>query len=139
MALSAFDSKSRPPSDEELSKTLGATFRLWNNLQKQIIATFPGVFAEWGFTSKSTGWGLRLKTEKRVIVYMTPRDKCFLVSFALGEKAVTAAHNSNLPSEVLETIDRAPKYAEGRGVRFEVKSAKQVGWIEKLARIKMEN
>lgn len=139
MALSAFDNKSRPPTDEELSKTLGATFRLWSNLQKQIIAALPGVFAAWGFTSKSTGWGLRLKTEKRVIVYMTPRDKCFLVSFALGEKAATAAHNSDLPGEVLETIDKAPKYAEGRGVRFEVKNAKQVSWIAKLARLKMEN
>jgi hypothetical protein len=27
---------------------------------------------EWGFTSKSTGWGLRLKTEKRTVLYMTP-------------------------------------------------------------------
>jgi hypothetical protein len=50
---------------------------------------------------------------------------------------VKAAHESNLPAEILEVIDNAPRYAEGRGVRFEVRNAKDVRNVEKVAITKM--
>lgn len=70
---------------------------------------------------------------------MTPREGYFMASFALGEKAVKAAHESDLPISVLKVIDSAKKYAEGRGVRLEVRSAEDVRNVEKLAVIKMAN
>jgi len=80
---------------------------------------------------------LRLKHKKRAVLYMTPCEGYFLASFALGEKAVQAAHDSNLPASVVQLIDGAKKYAEGRGVRLKVTSTRDVRYIEKLAIIKM--
>jgi len=71
------------------------------------------VTEEWGFTSKKTGWGLRLKREERAILYMTPCEDHFLASFALGEKAVEAAHESDLPASAIEIIDNAPSMLKG--------------------------
>ena len=139
MALSAFDNKSRPPQDDDLAATLGSTFTLWNELKRLIASRFAPLSLEWGFASKKTGWGLRLKWEKRTILYMTPCRGYFMASFALGEKAVKAAHESDLPASVLEVIDSAKKYAEGRGARLEVRSAKDARNVEKLAVIKMAN
>jgi hypothetical protein len=139
MALSAFDDKSRPPQDAELEATLKRSWVAWNQLRELIAARFPALSEEWGFTSKSTGWGLRLKQKQRTILYMTPREGHFLASFALGENAVKAAHASDLPESVLAVIDAAKKYAEGRGVRLEVRSAKDVQSVEKLAICKMES
>jgi hypothetical protein len=68
---------------------------------------------------------------------MVPCKGYFLASFALGEKAVKAAHESGLPAPILETIDASKKYAEGRGVRLEVRTAADLRGIEKLAMIKM--
>ena len=62
-----------------------------------------------------------------------------MASFALGEKAVRAAHEGGLPAPVLEIIAQAKKYAEGRGVRLEVRSAQDVLDVERLAIIKMAN
>lgn len=139
MALSAFDDKSKQPREKELAKMLGRTFDLWIKLKTVIAAKFPPVSEEWGYSSQSTGWGLRLKRDKRAILYMTPCQGYFLASFALGEKAVQAAHGSDLPTAVLTTIDSATKYAEGRGIRLAVKTAKDVRNVEKLAAIKMAN
>ncbi len=139
MALSAFDDKSKPPQDDDLATTLGKTFVLWNELKESISAKFAPVNIEWGFSGKAYGWGLRLKRDKRAILYMTPCHGYFLASFALGEKAVRAAHESKLPPAILKIIDDAPKYAEGRGVRFEVRNAKDIRHIEILAEIKMAN
>ncbi len=139
MALSAFDNKSKHPVDKELAKTLGSTFLLWNKLKTRIVAKFAPVSEEWGYSSQSMGWGLRLKRDKRAILYMTPCQGYFLTSFALGEKAVQAAHASGLPTSILTAIDGATKYTEGRGVRLVVKTAKDMRNIEKLAAIKMAN
>jgi hypothetical protein len=139
MALSAFDDKSKLPQDDDLAAMLGSTFAFWNELKNLIALKFAPLSIEWGFTSKKTGWGLRLKREKRAVLYMTPCKDYFLVSFALGEKAVKAAHESDLPITVLKTIDNARKYAEGRGVRLEVRSAEDIRNVEKLAAIKMAN
>jgi flavoprotein len=139
MALSAFDDKSKPPRDNDLKAVLGNTFGLWNDLKRLIGSKFAPMSAEWGFTSKKTGWGLRLKLDKRTILYMTPCKGYFIVSFALGEKAVKAAHESGLSASVLTVIDNAKKYAEGRGVRLEIRSAEDVRNVEKLAAIKMAN
>jgi hypothetical protein len=139
MALSAFDDKSKPPEDADLATTLGDTFVFWNKLKRLIASRFAPLSMEWGFTSKKTGWGLRLKQEKRTILYMTPCHGYFLASFALGEKAAKAAHESNLPASVLEVIDNAKKYAEGKGVRLEVRNAEDVRNVGKLAPIKITN
>ena len=138
MALSAFDDKSRPPKNAELAATLGKTYVLWNELVKRIASRFTPLSIEWGFSSQATGWGLRLKCEKRAVLYMTPCRGYFLTSFALGEKAVKVARESGLPASVLAVIDHAKKYAEGRGVRLEVRSTKDIQNIEKLTQIKME-
>ena len=139
MALSAFDDKTRPPRDEELAAPLGRSVAAWNALRKAILARFGPLSEEWGFASKNTGWGLRLKQPSRTVLYMTPCTGYFLASFALGENAVKVAHQSDLPASILEIIAGAKKYAEGRAVRLEVRTAKDVRNVEKIAVIKMAN
>jgi hypothetical protein len=137
VALSFFDDKAKPPDDADLALALKGSFAFWNDLKQRIAARFTPLSFEWGFTSKSTGWGMRVKRGERIILYMTPCQGYFLVSFALGQKAVAAAQNSDLPASILKTIDSAKKYAEGRGVRLEIRKATDVPSVEKLAVIKM--
>lgn len=139
MALSAFDDKSKQPNDDELAQVLGKSHSFWIELQKEVCALFSPARIEWGYASNSTGWGMRVKTKRRVIVYMTPCHGYFLASFALGEKAVQAAHSVKLPAEIITAIDSAPKYAEGRGVRIEVRTRADVKAIAKLAAMKPAN
>lgn len=127
----------KTPQPQHLAATLGSAFVFWNELKAMIETRFRPVSFEWGFTSKTTGWSLRVKSEKRTILYMTPCEGYFPASFALGEKVVKAAHQSDLPTTVLKIIDSAKKYAEGRGARLEVRSARDVRNVEKLAIIKM--
>jgi hypothetical protein len=137
MALSVFDDKARPPEDADLARALKRSFVFWNELKELIGSRFTPLSLEWGFAGKAYGWGMRLKHKTRTILYMTPCEGHFLASFALGEKAVKAAHNSDLPTSVLQVIDSAKKYPEGRGVRLEVRNAKDVHHVETLAVIKM--
>ena len=138
MDLIVFSDKTKPPTDETLATTLGETYVVWNELKNIICLRFNPVI-EWSFSSPKTGWGLRLKKDKRVILYMLPRQGYFLTSFVLGEKAVKAAHDSGLPKNILNVIDGAKQFAEGRSVKLEIRRAEDVLAVENLAIIKMRN
>ena len=136
MSLSAFDDKTSPPGHGALDEMLGRTSGLWARLKEDLQAAYGPLVEEWNFSGQAYGWSFRLKEKKRTLVYMTPRRAHFLASFALGEKACLAAQAVRLPSAVLAIIDRAPKYAEGRGVRIPVRTKRDLESVEKLAAIK---
>ena len=137
MALSAFDDKSKKPKPIDLEKTLGRTFTHWGNLIKYIAAEYSPLDETWGFSGAKWGWSLALKQKKRTVLYMTPCEKHFFVGFVLGEKAVKAAHDGRLSPSVLAIIDSAKKYAEGRGIRLDIRNKKDLDSVKKLAAVKM--
>ena len=139
MALSALTDKSNEPTTADLREVLGKAIDIWELLINAVDKRIGPISQVWGYSSKSTGWGLRLRQKDRIILYMTPQSGRFLVSFALGEKAVAAAHLLRLPAELLNAIDAAPRYAEGRGVRIEVSKKGQVRSLAMLAQAKHEN
>ena len=139
MALSAFDDKANEPGQRDLEKTLGRSAAHWVALVAHIAAEFAPLDESWNFAGAKWGWSLRLKQKKRTVLYMTPCRKHFLVGFALGERAVQAAREGGLPGPVLEQIEQAPKYAEGRGVRLEVRTKKDLEAVKRIAAIKMAN
>jgi hypothetical protein len=134
-----FGDKAKPPAESELTKALGRAGALWDELKRRIAAAHSPIDEQWVFSGKNCGWSLRLKQKKRAVVYFTPKEGWFRAAFALGEKAVAAAHKGDLPASVLTIIDQAPRFAEGRGVRIEVRSLQDVAVVEKLAAIKMAN
>lgn len=139
MALSAFDDKTKEPSAADLARTLGRTAALWEEVQARVASRLGALTTSWGFATKSTGWGLRVRRGERAILYLTPCRGHFLVSFALGEKAVVAARTAKLPAKVVAAIDGAKRYAEGRGVFLKIERAADLPAIEKLAVIKSQH
>jgi hypothetical protein len=139
MAFSVFVEKSSKPGEDELAKVLGRASGLWIELKKLIAQQHDPVAEEWVYSGKNYGWSLRLKQKKRAVMYMTPGERFFRVAYAFGEKAVQAALQSDLPASVMDLINNAPKYPEGRGIRMEVKGKEDVRIAVKLAEIKMAN
>lgn len=136
MALSVFDDRKVPPTERALQKALGKSWAAWAVLRDALARECAPLQEEWSFAGAKYGWSLRLKRRQRAIVYLTPCAGHFLASFALGEKACAAARGEKLPARVLQVIDAAPRYAEGRGVRIPVRTQKEAEAIRQLAAIK---
>ena len=139
MTLSVFGDKTTAPTDADLRTVLGRAYRSWDTLLARVREHISPIAEVWAYTNTSTGWGLRLRHKERVILYMTPQQGQFLVSFVLGEKAVAAAQATRLPAAIRDAIAAAPRYAEGRGVRVVVRSARQISGLVALAEIKWHN
>ena len=136
MISSVLTDGQQPPTRDRLRSALGPASAHWDRLLTLIADHIDGARPVWKFNK---GWSVRVLHDARVLVYMTPQQGHFLVSMALGERAVAAAHAAKLPASVLQVIDSAPRYAEGRGVRIVVRTGRQVSSLARLAVIKHEN
>ena len=139
MEPSAFLDKASIPSDSEVAQILGSTASLWPELKHRLAQGLGPLTEEWAFSGKKFGWTLRLKQKKRAVVYMTPLAGYFRASFALGEKAVSAAREAALPADVLDLIENAPKFPEGRAVRLEVRTRQDLAVLARIAELKMSS
>lgn len=135
----AFIGETAQPTSEELSASLGATVEVWRQLVDWLAVEQGVGDQEWKSSSPKHGWSLLLKLKKRTIIYLSPCSGCFRVAFALGDRAVAAARQSNLPKSALKLLDEAPRYAEGTGMRIMVKGIKDLAAVRKLVLVKLAN
>ena len=135
MSPNAFIGRTKPPTDDELSAELGAVRALWDEL----LADLALPAQEWNSYSPKAGWSLKLKQGKRTILYFSPCQGSFRVTFILGARAVAAARESKLSKATMKILDEAPRYPEGTGVRLEITSRKHLPTVRKLAAVKLAN
>ena len=137
MLPNAFIGKSKQPADAELAAALGDAKELWDELLGELADKHNLTVREWNSYSPKAGWSLRLKRKGRNILYLGPCPGAFRVAFVLGDKAVAAARQSDLPQSIIRIINAAKRYPEGTAVRLEIKQAKDIGIVTRLAGIKL--
>lgn len=131
--------KSKQPDDEVLNAVLGNTFKLWNEIKTGIVKEFGTVTEEWKFYGAKSGWTMKLLLKKRNLFFLIPEEGFFITGFVFGDKAVAEIEKSSLPADIISELVQAKKYAEGRGLRIEVKDKKTVSNVLKLVTIKVNN
>ncbi len=139
MTVSVFDDKSKEPASSELDKALGETAILLKNIEQHLLDQFGELTHEWKFYSKKAGWTLALAHKGRRVLHLIPQSGLFTVVFTLGRRAVSASQESSLPKEILSAIESAREYAEGRSIRFDVITTKDVAVVKQLVAIKMSS
>ena len=137
MATSAFEDRAAPPADDAVRAVLGAAAPHWSALRAAIAEAHGPLDSEWVWSGKPHGWSLRLKRGKRAVVYLTPCAGYFRAAFAVGEKAAGVASAAGLASHLLRAIEEAPRFAEGRAVRLEVRGHAEVADVLAVAALKM--
>jgi hypothetical protein len=138
MLANAFIGKPTKPSDGDLSAALGPAATLWHRLIADLAEQFDTSGNEWSSHSPKAGWSLKVKRGAKTVLYLSPCSKAFRASFALGDKAAKAAIEAG-PPQLAKLVTQARRYAEGTGVRTEVKSARDLPLIMTLARCKLQS
>lgn len=138
MALSALADKSVEPTEEQLAEVLGfEAVQLWLEIRLSMEKAYPPLVQEWNYASAKSGWSCRLVQKKRRLVYLIPQQGHFLAAVVLGDKAVDRVREAGIPQNLLNELESAKKYAEGRGLRFAVRSREDVEAVKALVACKM--
>lgn len=136
---SIFTDKNKKPTSKDLENGLKKTFPIWNGIVDFTKKNDPGATGEWNFSGEKFGWSYRIKDKKRVLIYLLPRDKFFKAAFVFGQKATDRIMESDISESIKKELKLAKPYAEGRGIRIEIKDSSLVADIQKLVQIKISN
>lgn len=129
--------KTKAPSDRMVKEKLGAAQSVWDAITRALTADHGVLTSEWKASKSDFGWMCVLNQKKRTVVYLTPEDGAVRVAVVLGERAARQALVSELPDAIKALIAEARPYAEGRGIRFPVRSAAELPIVTELLAIKM--
>jgi hypothetical protein len=135
---SIFTDKNFKPTEEQLNDGIGVTSSLWQELEAFTKSSYPNASSVWHFSGEKYGWSYRMSDAKRVIIYLLPRESFFKVAFVFGQKAFDKIMESTISASIKEELQAAKVYAEGRGIRIDVKDVSLISDIKDLILIKLE-
>jgi hypothetical protein len=137
MPADNFTNDKKHPSDRDLRKKLGRSYKLFEETIMSLQFEKEGIGFEWKF-SKTSGWYLICFKKKRRLFYLLPRDRDFSYRMLFGDRAVAEIRKGSFPSYVAEMLKSAKKYPEGTLFEFN-KSSFEVATVLKLLKIKIGN
>lgn len=137
MDTSVFTNKASVPGDGDLFVELKETYDWWNEIRDYVHSVYPDAVDEWHYSGQKFGWSFRIKDKKRVIVYLLPREGYFKAAFVFGQKATDAVMESTVAETIKEALRAAKVYAEGRGIRIDLRNAETVKDVRLLAGIRL--
>jgi hypothetical protein len=139
MSANVFIDKLTKPDDQALVSALGKTYPLWAEIEKHISTTLGESVEEWKYYGLKSGWTMKTLYKKRNLFFFTACKGYFRIAFVFGDRAVAEIVTSDLPKAMIEELTNAKKYAEGRGIRIDVKTRRDVESVKKLIAIKLMN
>jgi hypothetical protein len=133
----SFPDKTRLPSDEEFARVLGRSAVHWRTFEREVSERHGPLTLEWKHYGARAGWTRKVLRGARNLCFVSARRGYFVVAFVMGDAAVAAAAQSALPREIVEALAGARRYAEGRGVRVEVRTRADVAHVTTLVALKI--
>ena len=137
MDKSIFTDKNRIPDSHDLHDALGNIYNSWQLIRDYVHLKYPKALDEWNYSGDKYGWSFRIKDKKRAILYFLPRENYFKVAFVFGQKATEIIMKSLVSDSIKVDLDSARVYAEGRGIRIDIKDELVINDIKELINIKL--
>jgi len=136
---SVLTDKSPAPNDRALARVLGASFKHWTEIRASLQKEYGPASEEWKYYGVKSGWALKYLLKKRNLFFLIPLEKHFTIGFIFGDRAVGAIEQSTLPPALIREVRDARRYAEGRGLRIDVRNRAAVRQVLTLVDIKVNS
>jgi len=137
MDKSVFTVRNEVPDEKALKKVLENSYDLWISIVEYVKVRYPAALCEWNYPGEKYGWSFRIKDKKRAIIYLLPREKYFKTAFVFGQKAADEIFQSRISETIKFELKEARQYAEGRGIRINIKDNTLIRDIKTLIDIKL--
>ena len=135
---SFFLDKSTTPTPHDLKLVLENTYPIWQEIENLVYEQYPDGQPKWNFPGKKYGWNFTIKDKRRALIYFIPQKSSFEVAFVFGQKATDMILENDFDPLIKKKLQEAKKYAEGRGIRIEIKDKTYLQDIKKLITVKLK-
>ena len=137
MSENIFKIKDEPPDEAGIKKIINEKYLLIDAIRQFIREDVGETNEEWKYYGVKTGWVLKTFLKKRNLFFIVIYKGYFRISFVFGDKAVSSILESDVSNETKKSLNEARKYAEGRGISFDIYNYEHLEDIRKLIKIKI--
>ena len=138
MSIGAFTDKKQRPSQTEIQGMMGVGLTYWDELL-QFVREQYAPEEEFRFMyGKKYGWAIRFQLRRKLLTSFYPTEGGLTVQINLGPDAVDQALEMSLGENVMNVINRATAYSEGRWLFIPVKSPQDIQDIQRLIALRVE-
>jgi len=127
-----------PPTEKRMVEVLGATYEYLEGLRNFLRKEIGETVEEWKYYGVKNGWILKTFLKKRNMFFIGIYEGYFRITFVFGDRAVQSVMESEVTEDTKRSLQEARKYAEGRGISFEVGDDSHLSDIEHLIKIKSQ-
>ena len=130
--------RKKAPTLKEVAAWVGArSFKYWQQIQRSIEKSYPGVFEPEWMNYGRHGWCLRYKKSRSFCTLIPERGRLIiLIVFGAEERKKAEAILPELRSRVREDYKAAKTYHDGKWMVAAVDSREVVADIERLFAVK---
>ncbi len=137
MSENIFKIKDKPPVEAQIKEIINEKYQVLDFIRQYIRENIGNTNEEWKYYGVKNGWVLKTLLKKRNLFFIVIYDGYFRISFVFGDKAVDSVMKSNVSDNNKKSLSDAKKYAEGRGISFDIFDNKHLNDIKKLIEIKV--
>ena len=137
MSENIFKIKDNPPLEAQIKEIIKEKYKILDAIRQYIRESIGETNEEWKYYGVKNGWLLKTLLKKRNLFFIVIYDGYFRINFVFGDKAVDSVLESDISPEIKKSLMEAKKYAEGRGISFDVVDSEQLNDIQKLIDVKV--
>ena len=126
------------PTKAELEAALASAMGPWSAVIDGMVRAFGPLDVVWKPSTLAFGRMCVLQVKKRTLLYLIPEGAGFLAAVVLGERAFELAVASAIPASIKRLLSEAKPYVEGRGIRFPVRTDRDVTTVIRLVEFKTQ-
>jgi hypothetical protein len=114
MSIGYFTEKTTQPTPGDIQNVIGSRFYLWEDLLKHIRDTYKPQEDFKFLYGKNYGWAVRFRLKGKLLTSLYPADGGFKAQIILSPGEVETALSMDPGKNVLQSIEAATPYPEGR-------------------------
>jgi len=138
MSIGVFNDKSIQPNDSEVAEMISVHFPLWEQLIQSVRRKYT-VNEDFKFLyGKSYGWARRFKVKGQLLVSLFPTQGGFTAQVNLGTDEVEKALGMKMSGNIVQAIERATPFAEGRWLFIQVENQDDLQDVLRLVELRAQ-
>ena len=136
MTVGSLLDKAQQPTPQDIKKTLGSAWPLWEALTRFLVEAYPEIPPELSYGGKKYGWNLWYRKSGKSLLSLFPNEGYFVAQIVLGNAQVAQALELALGQAVGTLLRETPQFHDGRWLFIPVRTAQDAEDVKLLLQVK---
>ena len=136
MTVGSLLDKTQQPTPQDIQKTLGAAWPLWEDLTRFLAEAYPEIPPDLSYGGKKYGWNLWYRKSGKSLLSLYPQEGYCVAQIVLGNVQVEQALQLELGEAVGRLLRETPQFHDGRWLFIPVRTERDAEDVKQLLQVK---